>query len=84
MAQGGFRLDAQQSSQNLFTLQGDYYNGDENIPTGGVARVNGENILGRWTDTFSDESDMSLQVYYDRTHLSDPICGIAVRPCRNS
>jgi iron complex outermembrane recepter protein len=80
MAQGGFRVDAQQSSQNLFTLQGDYYNGDENIATGGTARVNGNNIIGRWTDTFSDEADMSLQVYYDRTHLSDPIAALLFAP----
>ncbi len=33
---------------------------------------NGENVLGRWTHTFSPDSDMSLQLYYDRTYFSEP------------
>ncbi|HTT08653.1 MAG TPA: TonB-dependent receptor [Gammaproteobacteria bacterium] len=72
MGQGGFRLDAEVSPQNNLTLQGDYYDGDENLATGGDAGVSGNNILGRWSHTFSSGSDMSLQFYYDRTHLSDP------------
>jgi iron complex outermembrane receptor protein len=73
MGQGGFRIDAEPSSQNTFTLQGDFYSGDENLATGRAARVSGGNILGRWTHTFSPDSKMSLQFYYDRTHLNDPI-----------
>jgi iron complex outermembrane receptor protein len=73
MGQGGFRMDAEPSLQNTFTLQGDYYNGHENITTGGNSGENGDNVLGRWSHTFSDDSDMSLQLYYDRTHLRDPI-----------
>ena len=73
MGQGGFRMDAEPSLQNTFTLQGDYYNGRENVTTGGNAGVDGANVLGRFSHTFSDDSDMSLQLYYDRTHLSDPI-----------
>jgi iron complex outermembrane receptor protein len=73
MGQGGFRMDAEPSSQNIFTLQGDYYNGRENITTGGNSGEDGNNVLGRWSHTFSDDSDVSLQLYYDRTHLSDPI-----------
>jgi iron complex outermembrane receptor protein len=72
MGQGGFRIDAEPSSENLFTLQGDGYGGEENIVTGGSAKVSGGNILGRWSHTFSDESNMSLQMYYDRTHLALP------------
>ncbi len=71
--QGGFRIDAEASAQDNFTLQGDLYGGNENVSTGGDARVGGGNMLGRWSHAFSDESDMSLQLYYDRTHLSDPI-----------
>src|SRR5579871_1605737 len=70
MAQGGFRIDAEPSSQNKFTLQGDYYSGDELVPTGGDEGLSGGNILSRWSHTFSPDSDMSLQVYYDRTHFS--------------
>jgi iron complex outermembrane recepter protein len=73
MGQGGFRIDALPLSPNTLTLQGDYHAGHENVATGGRANVAGGNILGRWSHTFSDDSDMSLQLYYDRTHLVDPI-----------
>ncbi len=73
MGQGGFRVDAEPCPENNLTLQGDFYFGDENLATGRRAKVNGNNILGRWSHTFSDDSDMSLQLYYDRTHLNDPI-----------
>jgi len=29
-------------------------------------------MLGRWSHIFSDDSDLSLQLYYDRTHLEVP------------
>jgi iron complex outermembrane recepter protein len=73
MGQGGFRVDALPSLQNTLTLEGDYYAGHENEPTGGRANVAGGDILGRWSHTFENDSDMSLQLYYDRTHLADPI-----------
>ena len=71
VGQGGFRIDAEPSLQNTYTLQGDFYLGDEYQPTGNE-RIGGGNILGRWLHTISDDSDTSLQVYYDRTHLSYP------------
>jgi len=73
MGQGGFRADSEFSDGNTFTLQGDYYGGEERITTGGDAEVSGGNILGRWTRQFSDESDMRLQLYYDKTYLSLPV-----------
>jgi len=73
MGQAGFRIDAEQSLQNTFTLQGDAYDGNENVTTGGDAGVSGGNVLGRWSHAFLDAGDMSLQLYYDRTQLSDPI-----------
>jgi iron complex outermembrane receptor protein len=73
MAQGGFRLDAELSSENTVTLQGDVYSGDENLATGGNSKVSGHNLLGRWSHTFSEDSDLSLQFYYDRTHLRNTI-----------
>jgi iron complex outermembrane receptor protein len=73
MGRGGFRVDAEPSLEDTFTLQGDYYAGHEGVITGGRANVSGGNVLGRWSHVFSDRSDLSLQLYYDRTHLSDPI-----------
>ena len=80
MGQGGFRIDTGASSENTFTLQGDFYSGDENVATGSNTRVNGNNVLGRWSHTFSEDSNMSLQLYYDRTHLNLPIPGNAFAP----
>ena len=73
MGQGGFRIDSEASPQNPLTLQGDFYLGDENLDAaGGDTRTGGGNVLGRWTHDFADDSDMSLQLYYDRTHISVP------------
>lgn len=71
--QGGFRVDDEAVADNHYTVQGDFYLGDENVTSGGDAHSAGGNVLARWTHTFSDDSDMSLQMYYDRTHLSDPL-----------
>ena len=76
----GFRADWKLGQADHLTLQGDYQNGysgvrsevagpfptfrrvvddDERFETG--------NVLGRWTRTLGDESDYSIQFYYDRT-----------------
>ncbi len=73
MGQGGFRIDAYPSSANTFTLQGDAYGSDVAIPLDGEGKASGGNLLGRWTRTISDDADLSLQLYYDRTELIDPI-----------
>ena len=73
MSQGGFRIDGNLSRQNAFTLQGDLYGSDLNIPTGGQENASGNNILGRWSHVDADGSETKLQMYYDRTHLDDPI-----------
>jgi len=73
MGQGGFRIDAISSARNTLTLQGDVYGGDENLSAPDKVKVNGGNILGRWSHTLADSSNLSLQFYYDRTHLTDPI-----------
>jgi len=73
MGQSGFRMEAKPSQKNIYTLQGDYYEGRENLSTGGKSTARGMNILGRWTHTFSDNSAMILQLYYDRTNLVLPV-----------
>jgi iron complex outermembrane receptor protein len=65
--QGGFRADWIPSARNTVTLQGDYYGGAEDVLTNGYTHVTGGNILSRVTHSFSDESDMALQLYYDQT-----------------
>jgi iron complex outermembrane receptor protein len=80
MNQGGFRIDADASAQNKFTVQGDVYSGSENTPSGNDSGIRGSNILGRWSHTFSDDSDMSLQLYYDQTHFSLPKPAVLFSP----
>lgn len=79
-SQGGFRLDAETAAQDTLTLQGDIYGHRQDIQTGGSSEVNGGNLLGRWTRVFSPESDMSLQFYFDRTHLALPVPAQAFAP----
>lgn len=83
---GGFRVDWDISNSDSLTLQGDTYDGksgqtyrlpdltppftqvvDEDTNTAGT------NVLGRWTRTLSETSDMVLQLYYDRTDRQDTV-----------
>jgi iron complex outermembrane receptor protein len=80
MGQGGFRIDAQPSPQNTLTLQGDGYSGGEDMGTAGIEGLDGANLLGRFTHAFSQESEMSLQLYYDRTFLAQPYAAIPGMP----
>ncbi len=74
MVRGGFRMDAEPFPDDAYTLQGDIYEGDESLATGaGTILVGGGNVIARWSHTFSSDSSMSLQLYYDRTHWVDPI-----------
>jgi iron complex outermembrane receptor protein len=81
---GGFRMDWEPTAENNFTLQGDYYslNAGETIDETTltppfVNRVNfvdddtGGNVLGRWTHNYSDTSQLSLQMFYDRSEQGD-------------
>jgi iron complex outermembrane recepter protein len=73
MTQLGFRIDADSTPNDKLTLQGDYYNGWQDQPTGGTSKTSGDNILGRWTHDFPSGSSMVLQTYYDHTYLADPL-----------
>jgi len=88
LLQAGFRIDSTLSKQDLLTVQGDIYEGNEDqvltsvlltppsnqaliVPT----KVSGGNVLARWDHTYSPHSDMSLQVYFDRTERDAIISG---------
>ena len=73
MGQGGFRVDAQASPEEAFTLQGDYYDGDQDTSGVGDTLTHGGNILGRWTRSFADDSSFNIQLYFDETYLNDPV-----------
>jgi iron complex outermembrane recepter protein len=69
----GFRIDSGASSQDKFTFQGDFYDGHEETTLGRDSDTSGDNLLGRWTRTLSNLSDMTLQTYFDQTHLGEPV-----------
>ncbi len=72
MGQGGFRADWKTAGRDAFTFQGDAYTGRIGEPTRDDSNVDGGNLLGRWSRTLSEESDLELQVYWDRTHRYIP------------
>ncbi len=72
MTQGGFRMDYYPSEMNTLTLQGDAYSGSEEQAANNDVTLDGENVLGRWTRTYSDESDLTVQAYFDRTWRNTP------------
>ena len=71
----GFRMDWSATDCDNVTFQGDYYKGSSGntstqLPFGFVvddAPVSGSNVLLRWTRDLGDESNVSAQLYYDRT-----------------
>jgi iron complex outermembrane recepter protein len=65
--QAGFRSDWQRD-QDAVTVQGDFF---RNFISGGT-RVEGGNILGRWTRTLSETSGLELQGYFDTTERLSP------------
>lgn len=81
-ARAGFRLDWEASERDLMTMQGDIYGGQSgekyeipsSMPPFRTTLANdqdrsGGNILARWTRSLSADSNLSVQVYYDRTEL---------------
>lgn len=65
MNQGGFRVDWEPAQKDVLTLQGDFYGGELDGPVNDSG-LDGQNVLGRWTHSFSDESDVRVQMYFDR------------------
>jgi iron complex outermembrane receptor protein len=77
----GFRADWEpdRAKADLMTVQGDYYVGAEGmaqqvpLPISPYSETyigdqlpTGSNLLARWTHTFDEKADWSLQTYYDR------------------
>lgn len=66
MTQGGFRADWKPTG-NVLTLQGDAYDGEPDPDGGKPVVARGANTLGRWQHTFTEDSDLQVQAYYDWT-----------------
>ena len=72
LGQVGFRVDGDASSRDAFTVQGDFYQGSGGRLVRDDVEMDGGNLLGRWTRSLSEESNLELQVYWDRTHRDIP------------
>jgi iron complex outermembrane receptor protein len=81
---GGFRMDYEPPTQNSLTLQGEYYDSEAGKqvdrvtlvppavqPISAVEYNSGAHILGRWTDNFSEQSQLTLQAYFDHVQQED-------------
>lgn len=72
MGQGGFRADWSASERDAFTLQADAYTGRTGETLRDDTNLDGGNLLGRWSRRLAEDSDLELQVYWDRTHRYIP------------
>jgi len=84
LTHGDFRSDWDLSARDALTVEGDILTGRERetltsflsldpplvVTFGDAIRPGAGEFLGRWTHTFSDCSDMALQVYYDGVNRS--------------
>jgi iron complex outermembrane receptor protein len=67
LQQGGFRVDWETAADTALTLQGDVYTGRFGRTGPDDIGAWGRNLLGRWTRTLAENSDLRFQVYYDHT-----------------
>jgi iron complex outermembrane recepter protein len=85
-SRGGTRFDMNLSPQDSLTVQGDFYRGRMNQTTRpyvffppysqevtSQTPVSGGNVLTRWNHSISKQSNLSFQMYYDRTNRDDII-----------
>jgi iron complex outermembrane receptor protein len=85
-SRGGTRVDWNLSPQDSLTVQGDIYRGRMNQTTQphvffppyteevtSQTPVSGGNVLSRWNHSISTQSNLSVQMYYDRTNRDDII-----------
>lgn len=90
LGQGGFRLDydTREKGGDLLTVQGDLYGGNMRqmygtfsfpppaiTPVPDLERVDGGNILAKWSHAFAESNDLTLQAYFDRTDRESVIFG---------
>ncbi|MFQ5605163.1 MAG: TonB-dependent receptor plug domain-containing protein [bacterium] len=83
----GFRIDWDVANNENLTVQGDIYSGkigqrfnivDSNVPPyqnkfDFDSGISGGNVLGRWKRSFSNFSELALQVYYDLVKRREPV-----------
>ncbi|MHB1036924.1 MAG: TonB-dependent receptor plug domain-containing protein [Pirellulales bacterium] len=84
----GFRTDWDLDPEkcNNLTVQGDFYEGESGfedrflrpvlssyrVPYVADDHVRGQNVLTRWTHTYDEDNDWTLQMYFDRYERNNP------------
>jgi iron complex outermembrane receptor protein len=72
LGQGGFRADWLPASGAHVRVNGNFYGGDIGQTGRGDVSVDGQNIIGHWTQPLAGDSEVSAQIYWDRTHRRIP------------
>ncbi|HTM65768.1 MAG TPA: TonB-dependent receptor [Flavipsychrobacter sp.] len=70
ITQLGFRIDYTPSEKSNVMVLGNFYVGKENARPE-KSGIDGQNITGRWTRTFSPNSELVVQAFVDRTWKRD-------------
>lgn len=84
--QGGFRSDIKLTDQDELTLQGDYFEGEEeenltaeSLPKKSIdTKPKQYNILGRWQHTSAQGNKLALQFYFNREEWDNDISSPAL------
>jgi len=70
--QSGFRLDGRRGKDTSVGLQGDFYT-NQNLPLERLlTEIWGANLIGRWRRSFSADSNLQLEGYFDHTYRLIP------------
>jgi iron complex outermembrane recepter protein len=72
MGQAGFRMDWLPVTGDTVTFQGDGYANSMEQFSAPDTTANGNNLLGRWMHGLGEDSDFTLQMYWDRTGRTFP------------
>jgi len=70
-ARGGIRTDWNPTDADSITIQGDYYSGETSettlLQSQSETDIRGGNAIASWTHTLSEDSNLQLRAWYDRT-----------------
>ena len=71
--QAGFRFDSGDEARGAFTLQGDAYRATISGNRAPEIKLEGANLVARWSRALAGGSRFRLQAYYDHTSREDPV-----------
>lgn len=78
MAQAGFHVDSVPNTHHDLTIQGDHYQNETQLLSGGRSETQGSNVLGRWRYHPSTATNSQLQLYLDHTELTLPVAATVI------